>query len=277
MASDQLDTYIDETWPGDEKRAKRREALATRLDVFLSDFRASEDRGGGWPNITTEEMVELLDIFGEIIDLKFERDCDGDRAIQYVATYRKAHRLHYVLSPVRLDMDAPDEDWNRYVNDQLQAIDYLSGVASEQARVLNGEIRHRNEKRAYEQRYAAALAAFAEFIKTADFPTGKAEYDRLNTLYPRSSDLFTIYARHYINSDAIEGRTEMLEAIPTADLDALARLRPRIVEMVNTCGKDITRRVWREYNKRLGVLLPKGEEHAEARYIQPPFNNGITE
>lgn len=89
-----------------------RAQFLAKLNAFLDQPRASVDTS--WPTVTEEDMQELWGLVGDLIDLKFERDCDGDSVIDVILTdrsrYEKPLYLPIPWSSQRTgsDDDAPD-------------------------------------------------------------------------------------------------------------------------------------------------------------------------
>jgi len=70
------------------------------IDRFLEDHR--ESLGGGWAEITPEDINDLYEIIRELIDLKCDKDADGDFPIQVKIVNRRTHEhLHYDAVPYR--------------------------------------------------------------------------------------------------------------------------------------------------------------------------------
>lgn len=119
MARDN-DDWIAERWPDDAHRAERRAKLFERLNTFLDAF--VETRGSGWAAATREDVSEMADIWQEIADLKFERDCDGDSVINFDVANRQHGRLVSTFVPY-----AP-RDGRGGVEEPVQTIDEIDFV-----------------------------------------------------------------------------------------------------------------------------------------------------
>ncbi len=81
----------------------RLDVLDVLVDRFLDDYRQSD---GGWAQISPKDMELLGDIIYELIDLKCDRDADGDWPIEFRLVNRRTHeRLHYHAVPYREQKD----------------------------------------------------------------------------------------------------------------------------------------------------------------------------
>lgn len=67
-----------------------------KLEAFLAD-RVPAVRG--YPIVTDDTMRALYDLFGDILDAKFERDEDGDMVIDYAFCDRKRSQLAHFTIP----------------------------------------------------------------------------------------------------------------------------------------------------------------------------------
>lgn len=88
----------------------RAEFLA-KLNAFLDTPCRAE--GGSWPEVSDDDMKMLWALVGELVDLKFERDCDGDSVIDIVLTDRSRYEKPLYLpipwaSKRAGDGEAPD-------------------------------------------------------------------------------------------------------------------------------------------------------------------------
>lgn len=73
--------------------------LDNLIDHFLEDHRESD---GGYAKITTEDIHLLYEIIRELIDIKCDRDPDGDLPIEFEIVNRRTHeRMHYGQVPYR--------------------------------------------------------------------------------------------------------------------------------------------------------------------------------
>lgn len=88
---------MNDLWPDDEQLEKRRKALHKRIDTMLNAGRCESD--GGWAKVSDEEYRELQEICREVIDLKVERDSDGDSAVEVVFVNRNQYRLESFYIP----------------------------------------------------------------------------------------------------------------------------------------------------------------------------------
>lgn len=91
------DEEVRNMWPNAEDRKVRKAALLERLDTYLDTF-IEQGQGGGWPDITDQDVEDYSAIMQEIMALKFSRDCDGDRVLNYhIVNRRKARLVSYAV------------------------------------------------------------------------------------------------------------------------------------------------------------------------------------
>ena len=64
-----------------------RTALDSKIDAFLKERRSS--RGGGWAEVTQEDIQDLDEIIYLLVDLKSGLDSDGDQTIQWSLVNRR--------------------------------------------------------------------------------------------------------------------------------------------------------------------------------------------
>lgn len=97
---------MNDLFPTKEERVKRKAALFNVLTDFLDHYHEMD--GDGWPSLDRDDHQKLYDIIGEIIDLKFSRDCDGDRGIIFHVDGRRGQQvIHYTIPD--LDSAMADE------------------------------------------------------------------------------------------------------------------------------------------------------------------------
>lgn len=86
--------------------------LAEKISAFLDDRKLRVD--GGWPKVTKDELDALREITGDLLDLKYERDVDNDRAVTARFTDLTSHEhLRYRAVPRlpdewELDLTSPE-------------------------------------------------------------------------------------------------------------------------------------------------------------------------
>lgn len=105
--------------------------LDTLIDRFLKDHRESD---GGWAMITPEDVTLLWKIIRELIELKCEKDADGDLPIEVHLVNRRTHeRMHYDALPYREQAD--------YEISHSDLMRCLTGNLMTAAERLNTEVR----------------------------------------------------------------------------------------------------------------------------------------
>lgn len=104
-----------------------RKNLDALLDNFLTETRRSER--GGWAEVTSKDIADLDKIIGAIVDLKCERDSDGDQTINWDLTNRVTH-LRVPFRPLPYGPPLFERDRRGLTSEQIlkQARDVM-GVA----------------------------------------------------------------------------------------------------------------------------------------------------
>lgn len=78
--------------------------LAARIDDFLREHRECEP-GGGWAEVTDDDLNKLDVIIDRLVELKCDRDADGDIPVAWtLVNRRKRHRSPYVAVPLSMDI-----------------------------------------------------------------------------------------------------------------------------------------------------------------------------
>lgn len=124
-------TFADERFPTDEERAERRVALHAAIDQLLDEGLVRSD--GGWAAVERSHMDDLHEVIGELIDLKIERDADGDRTVQFALCNRRVHRMETLYQTTRyhnIDRDAITEGEMLDMLTEMQSdADYALAIA----------------------------------------------------------------------------------------------------------------------------------------------------
>lgn len=116
---------MEELFPDATQRADRRVQLHDMLDHFLDNYIPAED-DGGYLVVMRDDLVALEEIVGEIIDLKFERDVDGDRAVVPLFDDRTKGRMTFAHIPYDPERDTFDGDavvnWYSTMSNAIHAL-----------------------------------------------------------------------------------------------------------------------------------------------------------
>jgi hypothetical protein len=84
------------------------------IDRFLEDHRECT-AGGGYAQITSEDIGLLYDIVRKLVDLKCDKDADGDLPVECKLINRRTHEpFHYMAVPHR----------SHFPNDELEVIPF---------------------------------------------------------------------------------------------------------------------------------------------------------
>jgi len=112
--------------------------LAADVVQRVSDFlrKPVENDTGGWTEVSREDWTELVEIFGDILDAKFERDPDGDHTIEFDTCHRQYGRMEVVRVPYNV---ATDADMERAVH----AIRMASGIVERLSHTMSFTIAER--------------------------------------------------------------------------------------------------------------------------------------
>lgn len=124
--------------------------LYSMIDGFLQERR--ESHGGGWAQITGDDVKQLSSIIDALVKLKCEKDADGDCPIEWDLTNRRTHqRSHYIQIPYDRKLD--DDGEKRELTDderedRLELLMFNLGLAQD---AVNQEMKmrryFRNEKK----------------------------------------------------------------------------------------------------------------------------------
>lgn len=115
----------------------------SQLDILIHRFLENHrecSAGGGWAQITDEDITRLYEIIGELIALKCDKDADGDLPIEFEVINRRTHeRSHYTAVPYREGRDKNDNEIEVIpFMDMMQILLLNLGIASDR---VNNEIR----------------------------------------------------------------------------------------------------------------------------------------
>lgn len=78
------------------------EDVVARVSKFLETPVTTDD---GWPIIPDEEWTELHHVIQDIIEAKFQRDCDNDQGVEYAICNRKNGRMEVLVVPYECETD----------------------------------------------------------------------------------------------------------------------------------------------------------------------------
>lgn len=264
---DQMDQYIEETFPDEDQRKARRAKLFERIGAFLDEGYVGMHEGDGFARITREQVQEMWGIFYEIAALKVSPDCDGDNSVEIAVAARHMGRLTYTVIPneptffeddgrgkqVRRDLTADEE--LAHISELSRAHTFLSGTANH----LSDQIQHlvyQNVKR--REQHAAFLAKVAEVqtmieTKAVDFKeASRAIYDLPSG--EENSKLQVLYRQTY--ADVFGAAEEALLAEIDAagdDLEKNRAVREKIIEALPVYGSIGLARAFNRFNNKVGI------------------------
>lgn len=81
---------------------------------------------GGWPEIPDEEWKMLHEVFYQIIEAKFQRDCDSDQGVEFELCNRKKHRMQSLRIPYTTKTDTDMEQAAHAIGHAANIVDQLS-------------------------------------------------------------------------------------------------------------------------------------------------------
>lgn len=91
----------------------QKKLLDTKIDKFISMRRKSKT--GGWAEVTDCDIDDLSEIINDLLELKFERDCDNDLPVEFCLVDRNKHySIPYVYVPYERMGDVIDGNFERY-------------------------------------------------------------------------------------------------------------------------------------------------------------------
>lgn len=151
MAKTQQERQAERAERDAQIRVAAREALRVRLETFLD---TQEGDGYGWPEVKLEDMREFYAIIGEIADLKFVRDCDGDQVLTFAVASRKEGRLIYAIVPHDPGCNTEgfesqkveDIAWQQWFIDATRAAHLLIAQGSDLLRLIPDYMSRQNRK-----------------------------------------------------------------------------------------------------------------------------------
>jgi len=80
-----------------------------KMDKCIQKFlRNRRESNGGWAKITEQDVMDLRDIINLLIDLKCEKDPDGDLPIEYILINRRKEYLPHFYC-IQYDDDTLDQ------------------------------------------------------------------------------------------------------------------------------------------------------------------------
>ena len=134
--------------------------LAADVVQRVSDFllKPVKNDTGGWTEVSREDWFELVDIFRDIIDAKFERDPDGDHTIEFETCHRQQGRMQTVHIPY--NFDTPKD-----LEKAAHAISVASGIVEQVSRSL--QFKYAEQRRADARK--EKMAPVIEFLHATGY------------------------------------------------------------------------------------------------------------
>ena len=241
---------IAHRWPNEEQRKARRAKLHENLDIFLDAF--VETQGSGWAAAETADTDALHAIMQEVVDLKFERDCDGDSVINYHIVNRRHGRLISTYVPYqprtkRSDTEEPitARDILEYIRESVRAARYLISSGEDVMRTLDYDFKDVESALPPVIRLADAEGALVtSFGPDMDWKTGLAAIEKFIDTYSDARDAIARVKDAYM---AVYGETSFFAAA-----------NAEIMDMLSTGRLDDARSLVYEHRKLYGVGIRDG-------------------
>jgi hypothetical protein len=242
MMSD-YDDLIADRFPDAEKRAERRKLLHDRLDTFFDTF--LEDADGSWLILDSDTIVEMYDIFREIVNLKIARDCDGDSQIEVQLGDRKVERMTTIRVPTKDYKDITEEVDHEYIRDLTNSV-RMAGHASDSASLeMESYFRQMRSLRDSRLEKERMIEEAVDIINNADFPEASTaimtlikrlgisemDGDRMSALYETMNRRF----RHELE-DRIYLAIKQMEPFDTDNDDGWPMVRSFIADSQRIFG-----------------------------------------
>ena len=101
-----------------------KEGLFSKLEDFLKTRKTSD---GGYADVADDEMSQLVDIVRDVLELKYERDPDGDMPVEFQLVDRTRYQAPLFMPVRRTDKPYKNES---EMDLRLQAIDRYGSIAS---------------------------------------------------------------------------------------------------------------------------------------------------
>jgi len=156
--------------------------VVSRVAAFLETPIRTD---GDWLEITEEDWKELHLVIQDIIEAKFQRDCDGDHTVEYALCNRKLGRLETIQVPYHTETDADMEK-------AMFAISRASGIVENMSRTMSFTLGERRRTCARVKRMQPVLSflnkngAKMAYHRVEDYITG----ERQNLFIGRADDVW---------------------------------------------------------------------------------------
>lgn len=136
------------------------DAVVARVAKFLETPVTTDD---GWPEIPQDDWSELHGVIQDIIEAKFQRDCDNDQGVEYTLCNRRHGRAEVIHVPYQTHTDADMET-------ALFAISIASGIVEQLTRSMSFTVgeRRRADARMKKMRPVVDFCASNGHIRAHD-------------------------------------------------------------------------------------------------------------
>lgn len=122
--------------------------LAADVVKLVEDFlKTPVTTDDGWPELTTKDWKGLHEVFYQILEAKFQRDCDNDQGIEYALCDRKNGTMQTIQIPYGYESD---ED----VEQMMSAMGVAAGIIDRGTRLIGHNMA---ERRIREQRHVERM------------------------------------------------------------------------------------------------------------------------
>lgn len=134
--------------------------------------------GDGWPPVTTEDLHEVWDLFHNILEAKYERDCDGDMVMEVEMNRRNRGNMVALRTTHR--RNGPVD-----LAEAMRDIQYITDVAAGMVKQIAGPIQlHEQERQASEawREKCQNITDFCRAYEEVSQPGNKSEQIMLRRL-----------------------------------------------------------------------------------------------
>lgn len=238
-----------------KSREKRTEALQAELAAFLA---VEVKSTGGYAEASLDDARALSKLFDKIIDLKFERDPDGDQVIEYDLVNRKFARM--------ISVQVPNSPYFRGDPSPLEAaqhsasigrvIAFLAGSADDLLRVHTHDLQRAVDRAEGEEKRSVETARIAKLISDKKATKAVEALLAAEKLYGEHAELIALRPQlAAISQKEVGDEQATITAMLAVPLDSEGLsfqsgkpARDRIEVLRLSYGEDVAATVLKRYN-----------------------------
>lgn len=159
-----------------------KQQVLDRVAAFLETPVEAEDGGASWPVVPDEVLHELYAVFSDILEAKFERDCDQDMVIEYAIGDRSKDSLMYVHIPHK-----PLDN----IEQAMHSVSIASGIMEATTKRVCGSVQM---QAAEERRKREWTEKCSNIVAAADGPLSGTRLETALVRWSMGDRLFTGYS-----------------------------------------------------------------------------------